>query len=258
MGPFSFITDLKRRRRSNPLHLTTVNQPPPAMTAGHDSVYRLGDPHRQVSQGAPDAVKEDQVSSALPHLDHAATTTNGTAHQLASPQTSSQARPAPTAVTHPPPRHPDRPPSPPPWLLRPGRKRSITTTTAQRPPFRSPTSSGIPVQPSSSTSDGDITDVYSHPAALAYVTSHPRRKIPLMGPYLLLQTLYEGEDSKVKLGLHSERGEEVAVKLIRLGTVDHTARMSRTEREIEVLRVRRPETSLSIGFEIANILLVSS
>lgn len=82
------------------------------------------------------------------------------------------------------------------------------------------------------------TDVYSHPAAMAYAAAHPRRTIPKFGPYLLLQTLGEGEFGKVKLGLHSQWGEEVAVKLIRRGNVDSTVRMSKVEREIEVLRVR--------------------
>jgi hypothetical protein len=80
-------------------------------------------------------------------------------------------------------------------------------------------------------------DVYSHPAAVAYVAAHPKRHIPRFGPYLLLQTLGEGEFGKVKLGLHGEWGEEVAVKLIRRGSVDNAVRMSKVEREIEVLRV---------------------
>ena len=80
-------------------------------------------------------------------------------------------------------------------------------------------------------------DVYSHPAAVAYTAAHPRRTIPKFGPYLLLQTLGEGEFGKVKLGLHNRWGEEVAVKLIRRGNVDGTLRMSKVEREIEVLKV---------------------
>ena len=73
---------------------------------------------------------------------------------------------------------------------------------------------------------------------MAYATNHPRRTIPKFGPYLLLQTLGEGEFGKVKLGLHMQWGEEVAVKLIRRGNIDTSARMSKVEREIEVLRVR--------------------
>ena len=80
-------------------------------------------------------------------------------------------------------------------------------------------------------------DVYSHPAAVAYAAAHPRRTIPKFGPYLLLQTLGEGEFGKVKLGLHGQWGEEVAVKLIRRGNIDTAVRMSKVEREIEVLRV---------------------
>lgn len=80
-------------------------------------------------------------------------------------------------------------------------------------------------------------DVYSHPAAVAYAAAHPRRTIPKFGPYLLLQTLGEGEFGKVKLGLHQQWGEEVAVKLIRRGNIDTQVRMSKVEREIEVLRV---------------------
>lgn len=81
------------------------------------------------------------------------------------------------------------------------------------------------------------TDVYSHPAAVAYAAAHPRRTIPKFGLYLLLQTLGEGEFGKVKLGLHSQWGEEVAVKLIRRGNVDTSVRLSKVEREIEVLKV---------------------
>lgn len=81
-------------------------------------------------------------------------------------------------------------------------------------------------------------DIYSHPAALEYAAAHPRRTIPKFGPYLLLRTLGEGEFGKVKLGLHMQWGEEVAVKLIRRGNIDSSVRMSKVEREIEVLRVR--------------------
>lgn len=81
-------------------------------------------------------------------------------------------------------------------------------------------------------------DVYSHPAAIAYAANHPRRTIPKFGPYLLLQTLGEGEFGKVKLGLHTNWGEEVAVKLIKRHNIDSAVRMSKVEREIEVLRVR--------------------
>lgn len=69
------------------------------------------------------------------------------------------------------------------------------------------------------------------------MAAHPRRTIPRFGPYLLLQTLGEGEFGKVKLGIHVQWGEEVAVKLIRRGNVDNAVRLTKVEREIEVLRV---------------------
>lgn len=96
-------------------------------------------------------------------------------------------------------------------------------------------------------------DVYSHPAALEYAAAHPRRTIPKFGPYLLLQTLGEGEFGKVKLGLHMQWGEEVAVKLIRRGNIDSSIRMSKVEREIEVLRVRSAALTLAYNANICQI-----
>ena len=96
-------------------------------------------------------------------------------------------------------------------------------------------------------------DIKQHPAALAYTSAHPNRTIPKFGPYLLLQTLGEGEFGKVKLGLHNQWGEEVAVKLIRRGSVDSTVRMSKITREIEVLQVRY---TLSLSSRKKKILLI--
>ncbi|KAG0192227.1 hypothetical protein DFQ28_009801 [Apophysomyces sp. BC1034] len=57
------------------------------------------------------------------------------------------------------------------------------------------------------------------------------------GPYKLLQTLGEGEFGKVKLGLHPETGEEVAIKLIKKDSVKpSTSRLNKVEREIAVLK----------------------
>ena len=126
---------------------------------------------------------------------------------------------------------------------------SPASTTASGPSRRQQRASHSVVSPTTTsqqlgnshgqTHDEDAltTDVYSHPAAVAYTAAHPRRTIPKFGPYLLLQTLGEGEFGKVKLGLHNRWGEEVAVKLIRRGNVDGTVRMSKVEREIEVLKV---------------------
>ncbi|KAJ6627944.1 kinase-like domain-containing protein [Mycena sp. CBHHK59/15] len=90
----------------------------------------------------------------------------------------------------------------------------------------------------SSTSQ-PITDVYSHPAAIAYAAANRNRQIPKFGPYLMLQTLGEGEFGKVKLGLHVQFGEEVAVKLIRRENVDKSAKMAKIEREIQILDIQR-------------------
>ena len=87
--------------------------------------------------------------------------------------------------------------------------------------------------PAQSTADG----AGPHPQLY---TPHPmpRQKI-FFGPYILLQTLGEGEFGKVKLGIHSERwGEEVAIKLIKRGNVDTAQRGEKVRREIEVLKVR--------------------
>jgi protein-serine/threonine kinase len=107
-----------------------------------------------------------------------------------------------------------------------GRKRASHAVASPSQPQEEPTQGSSPTR-----------DVYSHPAAVAYAQAHPRRTIPKFGPYLLLQTLGEGEFGKVKLGLHSQWGEEVAVKLMRRGNIDSQQRMTKVEREIEVLRV---------------------
>ncbi|KXN90425.1 Fatty acyl-CoA synthetase and RNA processing-associated kinase 1 [Leucoagaricus sp. SymC.cos] len=91
-------------------------------------------------------------------------------------------------------------------------------------------------QQEESSQNSPYHDVFHHPAVEAYMAAHPRRTIPRFGPYLLLQTLGEGEFGKVKLGIHVQWGEEVAVKLIRRGNVDTAVRLSKVEREIEVLR----------------------
>lgn len=91
----------------------------------------------------------------------------------------------------------------------------------------------FPVQASRSSA-GPYPQLYTpHPM--------PRQKI-YFGPYILLQTLGEGEFGKVKLGVHSERwGEDVAIKLIKRGNVDTAQRGEKVRREIEVLKaVRHP------------------
>jgi protein-serine/threonine kinase len=91
---------------------------------------------------------------------------------------------------------------------------------------------------SSSSASVSLADLSSvHPAVAAYQAEHPRRQLLHFGRYVLLQTLGEGEFGKVKLGVHSEFGEEVAVKLIKKGNLDSEVRASKVEREIDVLRV---------------------
>ncbi|KAG2194520.1 hypothetical protein INT47_005793 [Mucor saturninus] len=65
----------------------------------------------------------------------------------------------------------------------------------------------------------------------------PGRKPTVFGPYLLLQTLGEGEFGKVKFGIEVKTGQEVAIKLIRKDSMDSTSRMTKVEREISVLRI---------------------
>lgn len=83
-----------------------------------------------------------------------------------------------------------------------------------------------------------LSDEYVlHPSVHAYKQAHPHRHMIALGQYILLQTLGEGEFGKVKLGVHSDYGVEVAIKLIRRGALDDDARANKVEREIEVLRV---------------------
>lgn len=64
----------------------------------------------------------------------------------------------------------------------------------------------------------------------------PRKASNLIGQYLLLQTLGEGEFAKVKLGMHIETGEEAAIKLMKRETLDSPSRLAKVQREIAVLK----------------------
>lgn len=121
-----------------------------------------------------------------------------------------------------------------------------TSPSALDATSRSALSSGIPL---------------TSPAALSYFAAHPRRQQVHFGSYLLLQTLGEGEFGKVKLGVHKEWGEEVAVKLIKRDKVvseggnsttnvplqltdgKDPVKMTKVEREIQVLKVSTLERS---------------
>jgi hypothetical protein len=121
------------------------------------------------------------------------------------------------------------------------------TPTPSQPPGRKRASHTVQSSQQQNEDQHVYHDVHSHPAAVAYAAAHPRRTIPKFGPYLLLQTLGEGEFGKVKLGLHGQWGEEVAVKLIRRGNIDSSVRMSKVEREIEVLRVSDSKSKVTAG-----------
>ncbi|KAI8370909.1 kinase-like domain-containing protein [Blakeslea trispora] len=65
----------------------------------------------------------------------------------------------------------------------------------------------------------------------------PKHKNPsYFGPYLLLQTLGEGEFAKVKAGVHVQTNQEVAIKLMRKDLIKHASLETKLEREISVLR----------------------
>ncbi|KAJ7827048.1 kinase-like domain-containing protein [Mycena olivaceomarginata] len=87
--------------------------------------------------------------------------------------------------------------------------------------------------------EAPLPDVFAHPAVIAYGANHPNRPLPKFGSYYLLHTLGEGEFGKVKLGLHSKYGDEVAVKLIRRDAVVNEAKMAKISREIEILDMLR-------------------
>ncbi|KAI8324593.1 Pkinase-domain-containing protein [Martensiomyces pterosporus] len=68
------------------------------------------------------------------------------------------------------------------------------------------------------------------------VNGRRKPKSNFFGPYLLLQTIGEGEFAKVKLALHRDSGEEVAVKLIKKESIDTEVKLSKIKREIAALK----------------------
>ncbi|TYJ54671.1 hypothetical protein B9479_004705 [Cryptococcus floricola] len=83
----------------------------------------------------------------------------------------------------------------------------------------------------------ELTDEYVlHPSVYSFKQEYPRRSMVGLGPYIVLQTLGEGEFGKVKLGVHADYGVEVAIKLIRRGDLQEEAHASKVEREINVLK----------------------
>ncbi|KAI7866978.1 kinase-like domain-containing protein [Spinellus fusiger] len=72
-------------------------------------------------------------------------------------------------------------------------------------------------------------------------SSTPPKKQSRLGPFMLMETLGVGEFGKVKLGIHVETHQEVAIKLIRKADVETTSRLGKVEKEISVLQhLRHP------------------
>lgn len=83
-----------------------------------------------------------------------------------------------------------------------------------------------------------LTDEYVlHPSVYAYKAERPGKPMVGFGPYVLLRTLGTGEFGKVKLGVHTDYGVEVAIKLIRRGSLEDESMANKVEREIDVLKV---------------------
>ncbi|KAJ1904174.1 hypothetical protein LPJ81_002650 [Coemansia sp. IMI 209127] len=68
------------------------------------------------------------------------------------------------------------------------------------------------------------------------VNGRRKPKNTFFGPYLLLQTIGEGEFAKVKLAIHRETGAEVAIKLIKKESIDSQVKLSKIKREIAALK----------------------
>ena len=90
-----------------------------------------------------------------------------------------------------------------------------------------------------------LTDEYVlHPSVYAYKAERPGKPMVGFGPYVLLRTLGTGEFGKVKLGVHTDYGVEVAIKLIRRGSLNDESMANKVEREIDVLKASCPSESL--------------
>ncbi|KAI8366003.1 kinase-like domain-containing protein [Radiomyces spectabilis] len=66
--------------------------------------------------------------------------------------------------------------------------------------------------------------------------SHHRKHL---GPYDLLETLGMGEFGKVRLAVHRETGQQVAVKVVKKRDVETASRRDKIDREISVLNILR-------------------
>ncbi|KAI8646156.1 kinase-like domain-containing protein [Parasitella parasitica] len=68
------------------------------------------------------------------------------------------------------------------------------------------------------------------------VSSCNSKKVPRLGPFLLLKTLGVGEFGKVKLGRHIETGQIVAVKLVKKQNIDTSSQLEKIRMEIDILK----------------------
>ncbi|KAJ2706894.1 hypothetical protein FB645_001189 [Coemansia sp. IMI 203386] len=76
----------------------------------------------------------------------------------------------------------------------------------------------------------------SKPGSRPSINGRRKPKNIFFGPYLLLQTIGEGEFAKVKLALHRDTGEEVAIKLVKKESIDTEVKLSKIKREIAALK----------------------
>ncbi|KAJ2395506.1 hypothetical protein GGI05_001553, partial [Coemansia sp. RSA 2603] len=81
-----------------------------------------------------------------------------------------------------------------------------------------------------------VTTTVAKPGSRPSASGRRKPKNTFFGPYLLLQTIGEGEFAKVKLALHRDTGEEVAIKLIKKESIDTEVKLSKIKREIAALK----------------------
>ncbi|KAJ1724195.1 hypothetical protein LPJ53_001533 [Coemansia erecta] len=81
-----------------------------------------------------------------------------------------------------------------------------------------------------------VTTTVAKPSSRPSASGRRKPKNTFFGPYLLLQTIGEGEFAKVKLALHRDTGEEVAIKLIKKESIDTEVKLSKIKREIAALK----------------------
>ncbi|ORZ15126.1 kinase-like domain-containing protein, partial [Absidia repens] len=122
---------------------------------------------------------------------------------------------------------------------------STTTTTTTTTSGVASTSDGngskeTTVEAHGDKEHGDTTSFSTGLSCSSCVSSCPsyvNEKEPL-GPYRLVKTLGIGEFGKIKLGIHTETEQKVAIKVIKKKNHDD-AKLAKVEREIQVLKSLR-------------------